>query len=154
VSPDAPAGPADLAATVRHLVDDLAVSQIMINYARGIDRRDWDLVRSCFADDAYIEGTQFGGPRDDYLAVLLPGVAHFPATQHFIGNQLRQVDGDTASTETYLIARHFADAEGEVDSLIVGVRYEDQLRRVGDGWEITRRDVFNVWKRVGEPVPA
>jgi 3-phenylpropionate/cinnamic acid dioxygenase small subunit len=145
---------ADLAAAVQSLVDDRAVAQIMINYARGIDRRDWDLVRSCFADDAYVQGTQFGGPRDEYLDILLPGVAHYPATQHFIGNQLRQVDGDTAFTETYLIARHFADAAGEVDSLIVGVRYDDQLRRVGAGWQIFRRDVANIWKRVGWPVPG
>jgi len=147
------AGP-DLAATVQRLVDDVAVSRTMVNYARGIDRRDWDLVRSCFAEDAIVHGTAFEGRRDDYLNILRPGVEHFPSTQHFIGNQLREVDGHRAFTETYLIARHFADAAGEIDSLITGVRYEDQLLRQDVGWEISRRDVFMVWKRVGEPVPA
>ena len=145
----------DLATVVQRLADESAVARIMVNYARGVDRRDWDLVRSCFRDDAYVHGTAFEGVLDEYLAILRPGVEHFPSTQHFIGNQLREVTGDTAFTETYLIARHFADAAGEVESLITGVRYEDRLVRSpgqGPGWAIGRRDVHLMWKRVGEPV--
>jgi len=146
----------DLGAVVRRLADESAVSRIMVNYARGVDRRDWDLVRSCFCEDAYVHGTSFEGVLDDYLGILRPGVEHFPSTQHFIGNQLREITGDAGFTETYLIARHFADAAGEVDSLITGVRYEDQLVRrpgQGPGWAIVRRDVYLVWKRSGEAVP-
>jgi hypothetical protein len=148
------AGTADLAAAVQRLTDELDLQRVMVNYARGIDRRNWDLVRSCFTADAYVHGTSFEGPLDTYLDILRPGVEHFPSTQHFIGNQLRELDGDKGFTETYLIARHFADAAGEVDSLITGVRYDDQLVRRGEGWAIVRRDVFMVWKRVGEPVPT
>ena len=144
---------ADLAAVVQRVADELALQRVMVNYARGVDRRNWGLVRSCFTADAYVHGTAFEGPLDTYLDILRPGVEHFPSTQHFIGNQLRELDGDKGFTETYLIARHFADAAGEVDSLITGVRYDDQLVRRGDGWAIVRRDVFMVWKRVGEPVP-
>ena len=144
---------ADLAAVVQRVADELALQRVMVNYARGVDRRNWGLVRSCFTADAYVHGTAFEGPLDTYLDILRPGVEHFPSTQHFIGNQLRELDGDKGFTETYLIARHFADAAGEVDSLITGVRYDDQLVRGGDGWAIVRRDVFMVWKRVGEPVP-
>ncbi|HEY2563576.1 MAG TPA: nuclear transport factor 2 family protein [Acidimicrobiales bacterium] len=145
---------AELADAVRRVTDELAMQRVMVNYARGIDRRNWDLVRSCFTADAFVHGTSFEGPLDTYLDILRPGVEHFPATQHFIGNQLRELNGDKGFTETYLIARHFADAAGEVDSLIIGVRYEDQLVRRGEGWAIQRRDVFTVWKRVGEPVPT
>jgi hypothetical protein len=145
---------ADLVAAVQRLTDELAMQRVMVNYARGIDRRNWGLVRSCFTADAYVHGTSFEGSLDTYLDILRPGVEHFPSTQHFIGNQLRELNGDTGFTETYLIARHFADAAGEVDSLITGVRYEDQLVRRGEGWAIQRRDVFMVWKRVGQPVPS
>ena len=139
---------AELADAVRLVSDELAMQRVMVNYARGIDRRNWDLVRSCFTADAFVHGTSFEGPLDTYLDILRPGVEHFPA------NQLRELNGDKGFTETYLIARHFADAAGEVDSLITGVRYEDQLVRRGEGWAIERRDVFMVWKRVGEPVPT
>jgi hypothetical protein len=66
---------------------------------------------------------------------------------HTIGNQLIEIDGDTAQTETDLVARHFADAEGREDKLTLGVRYSDRLRRDGDGWVITRRDVRRLWSR-------
>jgi hypothetical protein len=150
---DPTGGGADLATTVQRLVDDAAASQIMLDYARGIDRRDWALVRSCFTDDATVAGTSFGGPLDEYLATLLPGVARFGCTQHFIGNQRRLIDGDTGFTETYLIARHFVDEAGEVESLTVGVRYEDQIVRQGPRWAIKRRDVFSMWRRMGEALP-
>jgi hypothetical protein len=151
--PPGPADAPDLGAVVQHLVDDAAASRIMIDYARGIDRRDWALVRSCFADDATVSGTSFGGPLDEYLDILLPGVARFGSTQHFIGNQRREIDGDRGFTETYLIARHFVDPAGAVESLTVGVRYEDQIVRQGSRWVIQRRDVFSMWRRVGEALP-
>jgi hypothetical protein len=83
------AGTADLAAAVQRLTDELDLQRVMVNYARGIDRRNWDLVRSCFTADAYVHGTSFEGPLDTYLDILRPGVEHVPSTQHFIGNQLR-----------------------------------------------------------------
>lgn len=127
----------------------------MVHYARGIDRRDWDLVRSCFAPGAYVKGTAFEGERGQYLDILFAGVERYPVTMHFIGNQQVEVTGDVASTETYLIAHHFADVAGEVESLILGVRYQDQLARQADGrWAITRRDVFADWRRVGVPPPG
>ena len=138
---------------VQRLVDELAISRIMVNYARGIDRRDVDLVRSCFLPEAFVKGTAFEGPRDEYLEILLAGVVRYPVTMHFIGNQAREVDGDTGRTETYLIAHHFADQAGEVESLVMGVRYHDQVRRTPEGtWAIIRRDVDCDWRRWGKPL--
>lgn len=140
-----------LAAQVQFLIDDRAIARIMLNYTRGVDRREFDLVRSCFLPDAYIKGTSFEGVRDEYLATLLPGVERYPVTSHFIGNQIREIDRDTGRTETYLIAHHFADAAGEVESLIMGVRYHDQVERQADGtWAIRRRDVDCDWRRLGQ----
>ena len=149
----APDPAVDPAATLAWLVDDRAVARVMVDYARGIDRRDFDLVRSLYLPDAFIKGTSFEGSRDEYLDILFPGVRRYPVTQHFLGNQTRDLEGERAWTETYLIAHHFADPEGKVESLIMGVRYQDQLERQELGrWAIRRRDVFCDWQRVGEPV--
>jgi SnoaL-like domain len=66
---------------------------------------------------------------------------------HTIGNQILEVDGDSARTETDLIARHFRDADGSDEELVLAVRYHDQLRRDGSGWVITRREVRRLWSR-------
>jgi SnoaL-like domain len=50
---------AELADAVRRVTDELAMQRVMVNYARGSDRRNWDLVRSCFTADAFVHGTSF-----------------------------------------------------------------------------------------------
>jgi hypothetical protein len=140
---------------VRRLADEADVATVMLNYARGLDRRQFDLVRACFAPGTHVEGTSFSGPVETYLPTLLAGVETFPRTMHFIGNQTREVDGDTAHTETYVIAHHFADAAGEHEALIMGVRYHDDLERQPDGrWVITARHVDADWRRYGATAPT
>ena len=123
------------------------VGDVILRYARGVDRRDWDLVRSCFADDAAVEGSRFSGPIDEYLAMLRPGVEAFPTTMHFMGNQLAEIDGERASTETYAIAHHFADAEGREERIVMGVRYLDDLERRDGRWVIVHRRAISDWIR-------
>ena len=53
-------------------VDRLGLQDVMLKYAAGVDERDFDLYRSCFADDVVVEGfgeeTVEGG--DAYLSPL------------------------------------------------------------------------------------
>ncbi len=137
-------------ADVRRLLDESDVRRVMIDYARGVDTKNWDLVRSIFADGAYVAGTRSQGEVGPYLESLIPGVESFGTTMHVIGNHLIEVDGESAFTETYLIARHFGDSAGTHDKLTMGVIYRDQLRRDSDGrWRIHRRDVEQKWSRTG-----
>jgi ketosteroid isomerase-like protein len=138
----------DMESAVRRLIDESDVSQVILRYADGIDRRNFDQVWECFAPDAHVDGSAFSGPLDEYLPRLLDGVRSFGATQHFMGNQLRSVDGDTAHTETYAIAHHFRDPAGEEEALIMGVRYVDDLVRGEDGrWVISHRQATSMWMR-------
>ena len=123
------------------------VCDVVLRYARGVDRRDWDLVRACFGDDATVEGSRFSGPIDEYLARLRPGVEAFPTTMHFMGNQLVEIDGDRASAETYAIAHHFADPEGRDERIVMGVRYLDDLERRDGRWVIVHRRAVSDWIR-------
>ncbi|MGE0881252.1 MAG: nuclear transport factor 2 family protein [Acidimicrobiia bacterium] len=135
-------------ADVRRLIDESDVRRVMVDYARGVDTRNWELVRSIFTADAFVAGTRSQAPVDPYLEGLAPGVESFGTTMHVIGNHLIEVDGDSAFTETYLVARHFGDPAGTHDKLTMGVIYRDQLRRESDGrWRIHRRDVEQKWSR-------
>jgi SnoaL-like domain len=138
----------DAEAALRRLVDEADVSQVILRYADGVDRRRFDQVWDCFAPGAYVSGSSFSGPLDEYLPRLLEGVQSFGATQHFMGNQLRTVDGDRAHTETYAVARHFRDQAGEDEVLVMGVRYVDDLIRLPDGrWVIAGREATAMWRR-------
>jgi hypothetical protein len=145
----------DTEAKVQELWDRDRIARLPRTYAKGVDTRNWDLVRACFAKDAFIEGSRATASLNEYLADLIPGVEYFPTTMHFMGNQYVDVDGDTGEVETYAVAFHWkAEQAGAQDeaNLVVGVRYHDSVVRDGEGWLIARRHVDPDW-RVG-PYPA
>ena len=133
--------------SVRGLLDEHALRRVMLSYARGVDDRDWEKVRRCFAADAFIAGTAHSGVRDDYLEVLIEGVVRYGVTMHTVGNQLIEIERRTARMESDLIARHFLDEHGRNEALVLAVRYHDELRYDGECWVITRRDVKRLWSR-------
>jgi hypothetical protein len=141
---------AELASAVRRLTDDASVAQVVLRYADGLDRREFEQVTACFDPGGSVRATRFEGTFAEYLPHLYDNVRSFGATQHFVGNQLRRLDGDVAHTETYCIAHHFEDAAGTQEGITVGVRYVDELQRRGDAWLITHREVDTMWRRIGD----
>lgn len=134
---------------VRELWDRENIAKVPRAYSRGVDRRDWALVRACFAEDCYVDGSRASAPIDEYLAGLIPGVEYFPVTMHYMGNQMVDVDGDTGFVESYCVAYHWKSdqAGGEhPGNLVVGVRYHDSMVRAGDRWVISRRRVDPDWR--------
>jgi ketosteroid isomerase-like protein len=138
----------DADVVIRDLVDRAAIQDVILRYARGVDRRDLDLVASCFLPDALYEGAMAHGAIGDALAALRDRMTRYDATMHFIGNQLIDITGDAASSETYAVAYHRLTENGDAKLFSVGVRYCDELIRDRDQWRIRRRVVTTVWERV------
>ena len=137
----------DLATTVRWLHDRELIRELPQTYAHGIDTGDWPKVASVFSDDCHVKGTLMDLPIAPYLEQLEPGVRAYDATLHFMGNQYVRVDGDEGHVETYAVAYHIEAEGSERADLIMGVRYQDDVRREGDGWTIFRRNVVKQWHR-------
>ena len=49
--------------TPDYIADRLQLLDLCTRYAVGVDRKDWELFRSCFTEDAVIDYTATGGPR-------------------------------------------------------------------------------------------
>ncbi len=128
-----------------HELDRLAIMDLLIRYARSVDGHDFATMRSCFADDLVFVNigspeTQHGG--DTYTETIRQLLVPFGATQHLLGNQVVEFDGDVAHVETGLQATHFM--AGDPDTITtLWASYIDEMRRVGDGhdWIITHRDL-------------
>lgn len=144
----------DLATTVRWLKDRELIRELPQRYAYGVDADDWELVASVFHEDARIAGTLQSAPKQEYLSALEPGVKQYPATLHFMGNQYVDVDGDSGRVETYAVAYHMEADDSPYDDLVMGVRYQDEVVRVDDGWQILRRSVVKQWHRGPLPRPS
>lgn len=121
------------------LLDRAAIHDLIMRYARGVDRRDLALVASCFAADAAYDGSLGTGGIDVVLAALRERMPRYQTTMHFLTNPLIEVRGDAASCETYALVYHRVESDDDAEDFIVGVRYLDELARHPDGWRIVRR---------------
>jgi 3-phenylpropionate/cinnamic acid dioxygenase small subunit len=129
------------------LLDRAAIHDLLLRYARGVDRRDLALVASCFTPDCAYEGALGRGSIGDALALLEVAMGRYERTLHFVGNQLVELDGDRARSETYAVAYHGLPG-GRL--YVTAVRYLDELVRHDGGWRIARRTVTREWERTEE----
>ena len=128
-----------------HEMDRLAIMDVLIRYGTSVDGHNFEGIRSCFADDLVFAGigapdTQHGG--DTYTNVIRRLLKPFGATQHLLGNQVVELEGDVAHVSTDVQATHFiVDAPDRI--LTLWATYVDVMERVGDGheWIITHREL-------------
>jgi hypothetical protein len=81
-------------------MDELSIAALLNRYARAVDTKDWELYRTVFTDDAYIDYSSAGviaGSRDEVADWLCQGFAAIPMPMHYITNIESDIDGDTAS---------------------------------------------------------
>lgn len=132
---------------IQQLRDRAAIHDLLIRYARGVDQRDLTLVAACFAPEARYEGALGVGTIEVALAALRERMQRYQTTMHFLTNQLIELDGDRAHSETYGLVYHRLAEDAEQEDFIVGVRYLDDLARQGDGWWIVHRTAVLEWQR-------
>lgn len=116
------------------------IKDIQIRFCRANDRRDEELMRTCFHDDAVIELHQ---PLDveSFIALGRQVLGRYTVTWHNTGNQLVEVEGSTAWAEHYTTSSHriAADQEGPERDFVASGRYIDRLEQRDGVWRILRR---------------
>ena len=127
---------------VQLLVDRDAVHDVMFRYADGVDRRDMEQVRACFAPDLRVVDWGGGFADRDAMITYIGGVAIFHTTMHMFGNDYIDVDGDTAHIDCYaMLTHHLDDAQGvAVEMNVSGGRYVESLGRRDGQWGYHGRD--------------
>ncbi len=137
--------------TLRDLQDRAAIHDLVMRYARAVDRRDLAGVAACFTPDAAYEGQLSTSGIADALARLETALASWDVTQHLMGNQLIELHGDRASCETYAVATHVRGEGPTRRELTVAVVYQDDLVRRGGGWLICKRVARTLFSRETGP---
>ncbi|GGD27420.1 hypothetical protein GCM10010915_04330 [Microbacterium faecale] len=130
---------------VQQMLDREAIRDCLNRYARGLDRKDLEMIRSVFHRDAT---DHHGGP-----------IAYHPAgealiedwsvrdakrtfSHHLLLNCSIDLDGDVAHTETYfqLVTGLSAEAADDQPRLhLTGGRYVDRFERRAGDWRIATR---------------
>jgi hypothetical protein len=131
----------ELAAKVRELADRAEIHECMMRYARGMDRRDREVLRSAYHDGAVDDHVGFVGEVDDFIDWAFAYHGTQTRYQHYLLNHTADITGDTAHAETYYL---FVGTDREPANHITnsGGRYVDRRtarRPVGDRSQGLRR---------------
>ena len=98
---------------VQWLLDRAEIHDLMASYALGVDLRDYERVRACFAPGFRARYGDHEFDDLDPLIEYISGVEHFVSTTHFMGSQLIEVAGDEAAMRTAAIISQREPPDGE-----------------------------------------
>jgi SnoaL-like domain len=130
---------AELEAKVAYLSNRQNIHDVYLQYMRGFDRNDVELMRTAFWPDVQINyGTQ-SNSFDEFVARHLnehtKDLAHWG---HLITNESVDIEGDVAYVETYVT--RLSNGKKDRKSMIVMGRYVDRLDRRHGEWRIAMRE--------------
>lgn len=126
-----------LEAKLREMIDRDAIWQVMQAYARGLDRIDGALTRSCYFDDSIEDHSHYVGDVEGFIRYAESVSRAYLSTQHALMNHVCDLVGDDAYCETYF---HFTGvaAPPALHFMSVG-RYVDHFQRRNGEWRIANR---------------
>ena len=134
--------------------DHVAIQRLMYRYARCADTKDYDGFASVFCEDVVFD---FSGRRvTPFPAIreMMHALEKYTSTMHQVHNTLYDVEGDTAEGETYCLASHLKEENGDTMKVDMGITYRDRLRRTPEGWRISLREFNLLWSRTVPVDPA
>jgi hypothetical protein len=150
--------------------DRREIEACLLRYTRGVDRKNWDLVRSAYHTDAFDDHGNYKGGIDGFIESLIRRHQTIEQSMHVVSNMtIAFASADTALVETYFITHQRISAEAgdarlgylrgqpigpdqAVETEVVG-RYVDRMARRDGAWRIQRRTVVFEVSR-GQPAPA
>jgi hypothetical protein len=115
------------------------ITEVLLRYASGIDRRDWELFRTCFTEDCHADYGDIGAwdNLDAMTTFMIDSHAQLGHTLHRLSNFSIAVYGDKASARTYVDAV-LMTPDGQTCITAIGY-YDDELVDTAAGWRIATR---------------
>jgi ketosteroid isomerase-like protein len=142
--------------------DRLAIRELFDAYAHCADRRDAKGQMALFTEDTHFlvymdaksaEPTQELRGRDS-LAPVFDALNQYAATTHFNGQSTVQLDGDTATGESYCIAHHLTvEDDGRRSLMIASIRYLDTFVKQDGQWLFAERRLMVDWTETRPSTP-
>jgi hypothetical protein len=132
-----------LQANLRALSDRAEIFECLHKYTKGLDRRDWDLLKSAYHDDARDQHGSFIGSPDEFIDYVRNVMQDWDYSVHFLDLNNLELNGDEAHTECYVLFTQRRVDGGGLD--FGGGRYLDRLVRRDGEWAIATRKVVIDW---------
>jgi SnoaL-like domain len=142
--------------------DRLSIRELFDAYAHCADRRDATGQLALFTPETrflvYLDRDADQPTQEltgrDALAPVFDQLNIYQATMHFNGQSTVQLDGDRATGESYCIAHHLSEGDGQRTVMVAYIRYLDQFARQPDGsWLFAERKLMVDWTETRPSTP-
>ena len=130
---------AEMESKLQAMIDRQEIWQVMQRYARGLDRLDVELARSCYFDDCIEDHGHYVGDVDGFVQWANDTAERFKWTHHSITTHNCDLDGDDAYCETYYI---YTGVNEQSPHFMSTGRYIDHFQRRNGEWRIANRVVI------------
>lgn len=125
-------------AEVQYLRDRQDILDCLVREARGRDRHDAELTKSCYWEDGADEHGRVVMPGPKYGEAANAGHrAAFAGNSHNLANHSCEIDGNVANCETYVMGG-LLSLDEKTCKIALG-RYVDRLERRNGEWRIKLR---------------
>ena len=121
---------------VQAVSDKLEIHELLARYARGVDTQDWELWKSVFTADAFVDYSKSGaavGTRDEVAAWLEQSIGLMPMIQHFVTNIEVELDGDRAHVRALFY--NPMQLPGMAEQSYCAGSYQHEMVRTPEGWK-------------------
>jgi hypothetical protein len=131
--------------------DQLAIREVIENWALWRDAGDWDRFATVWHEDGWMTATWFQGPASEFIRVSREGFEKGVSILHFLGGFTCDINGSRAVSQTKMTINQRATVDDVLVDVVCTGRFYDFLEKrakvrlkpdttSGDGrWAIVRR---------------
>lgn len=126
---------------IEQLIAERAIYRQLVRFARAMDSRDWDEIRAITTAQTRADlGTGEIVGSDAIINLIRSYLDNCGTTQHLLGNVIIEVEGDHATSESYVADLHLGRLEQEQLQFRTLGNYSDSwIKREGTWYLAARR---------------
>ncbi|BAC53058.1 bll7793 [Bradyrhizobium diazoefficiens USDA 110] len=137
-----------------HLLDRLAIRDLVENWAVWRDAGDWERFATVWHEEGWMSATWFQGPARDFMRVSQEGFAKGVRILHFLGGTSIDLSGERAIAQTKMTISQRAGVHDVLCDVVCTGRFYDFLEKRQGKWGIVRRQPIYEKDRIDPVDPA
>lgn len=136
------------------VADRQAITDVIYRYCRAMDRIDHQLGYSVWHEGGVADyGPHFQGSGRAFIDQVCTQHAQLQCHSHQMTNIIIELNGDRASSESYVTATLRMRRDGQLKQMTVLSRYVDQWSRRGGRWAIDKRIAIRDMDEIRDVTP-
>ena len=140
--------------SLQAVADRQAITDLIYRYCRAVDRIDHELGYSIWHDDGSVDyGAYYQGGHRGLIDQICANHSQMQCHSHQMTNIIIELDGDRASSESYVTAYLRIERGGQLKQMMVLSRYVDTWSRRNGRWGIDKRIAIRDFDEIRDVTP-